>query len=115
MSINVNLENSGVIEVQGEITIKGRGSLINTGIINGKSNLNSGNILKNHGKLTVDRDFKINGGAVTEYYCSIISGGEIHVNSALTQNGYMEAGSTTHINRSEEHTSELQSRGHLVC
>lgn len=100
MSINGNFENSGDLEVKGDININGSGSLINSGTINGQSSLNSGNILKNHGKLTVDRDFRVNDGAVTENFCSIISGGEIHVNSLISQNGYMKAGSTTHINGS---------------
>src|SRR5690625_3009676 len=92
LSINGNLENSGVLVANGEIHHNGRGPRLTTVTSNGKINVNGGNSLKSHGKLTVERHVKKNGGPVTENYCPIISGGEIHVKSALTQSVYKEAG-----------------------
>src|SRR5437870_8499600 len=42
-------------------------------------------------------------------------GGGAGCTGTLTFKGYAEPGNTCAVNRSEEHTSELQSRGHLVC
>src|SRR5690625_5469133 len=80
-------------------------------------------ILKNHGLLTV-------GGSVAEaawwfillerscrehVYAHSMGANPIEISPEVAKSTYEDEGSAQSGRRSEEHTSELQSRGHLVC